>query len=231
MDLKITVGILTRIKNKGDYQGFKYLQSVFSAINQALANEELPTYREPANLKRTWSVKLKCSYIHYLRRLAAHISLRNSLPEPSLDDPAADPCYREYLETMGLTAMKWRFDHLFFHSDCNGFYLPVDFEDVLFPELGLNIPGDMVGSSYRLRDECHRISERLALPLDLRLTPEEFQDGPMRNNSDHLWKKFPVESYVCFILYWASIISIATGAAIVFTHITEQNLREFKSGG
>lgn len=56
--------------------------------------------------------------------------------------------------------------HLLCHSDCEGFYLPVDFEVVLIDSQDQDrIPGGLLGSSYRLRDELLAIAPALGITV------------------------------------------------------------------
>jgi hypothetical protein len=109
------------------------------------------------------------------------------------------------------------FDHLLHHSDAEGFYLPIDFADVLYPSEELEIAGGMVGSSIRLLAECQCITQVLAIPAELDENSDElWEAAEAQGESDILWKRFGVESFSCVGLIYACRKSIETGAAVVF---------------
>ena len=95
-----------------------------------------------------------------------------SLPSPGKDSPEKDPLLEEYYSSLGEDTGESnpgemrRFDHLLFHSDCEGFYVPVKFSEVIFTDQELEIPGEMIGSSYMLLEECKASAQYLELPLD-----------------------------------------------------------------
>jgi hypothetical protein len=112
-----------------------------------------------------------------------------------------------------------QYDHLIVHSDAEGFYLPLDFENVLFPPDELEIPGAMVGSAPRLLRECERLAELLEIPDDINLQSEALWEA-----SDHgqgegetVWQQYGIESYNCVALIEGCRHAVKTGAALVFT--------------
>lgn len=215
---KITVGILRQLKCSGDIDRFNYFSVIFQRLNQALVSEGHSSYSEPSHTNGVfWTVGMEHIGLYYLKRMAAHIALYEELPQPVYSQSFnADESYYTYIDTLGLSAENLRFDHLVFHSDCLGFYLPVDFETVIFPDIQLEIPGDMIGSSYRLRDECRIIAKYLELESEFRFQPDQFLKACEHPEGGALWQRYPVESYVCIVLYQASLKSIQSGAAIVF---------------
>jgi len=214
---KITVGILGHLKRSSDEERFQCFSDIFCRLNQVLMDEGLPTYCEPSNPNEvSWTIGMEYMGLHYLKRMAAHIALHGKLPKPVYGGPLDDDSYHAYIETLGLSAENYHFDHLIFHSDCLGFYLPVDFETVIFPDVEWQIPGDMIGSSYRLRDECRIIAKYLELEGKFHFKPDEFLKACEHPEGGALWQQYPVESFVCIVLYQASTKSIQSGAAIVF---------------
>jgi len=53
------------------------------------------------------------------------------------------------------------FDHLIYHSDCEGYYVPADFLQVIIDE---RLAGGQLGSSVRLLAETRYIAAALGLP-------------------------------------------------------------------
>jgi hypothetical protein len=104
----------------------------------------LPTRFEPVVAAYWEGDRFGYSGLHYLRRIAAHLALRGALPAPGDDGASDDPVLAEYFtrateEPRGLRRFfgrpkrpRLRFDPLILRSDAEGFYLPIDFTDVLF---------------------------------------------------------------------------------------------------
>lgn len=155
------------------------------------------------------------SGLHTVRRLAAHLAVDRSLPEPLKDAHRAtdDPVLTDlYAALPGAPAGPY--DHVIHHSDCEGYYVPVDFERVIVDD---RLAGGYLGSSVRLLAECQRIAAALGLPEDLDPDSEEvFEAYDAEAPATEGWRRYGVESYVCLRLIHAAKHSIATGAVIAF---------------
>ncbi len=105
------------------------------------------------------------------------------------------------------------YDHLIHHSDCEGFYVPVDFAAVFYDK---EITGGWVGSSQRLLEECRGIAARLGLPEDLDPWGDEVSAAVEADTEGaEGWRRYGVESFTCLQVMAAARHSIGTGAAIV----------------
>jgi hypothetical protein len=152
------------------------------------------------------------SGLHYLRRIAAYLGQGKEVPGPGNKDATKDPILAQYYDLMAPG-----FEHLVLHSDAEGFYVPRDFPNVLFPSDELKVPGCMIGSSVRLLDECKRLATWLELPLDIEPESEEVWEAADDPKSEGpKWMQFGVESFSCIRLIKAAEASIKTGGAIVF---------------
>jgi hypothetical protein len=82
----------------------------------------------------------------------------NWQPQPVKDDedPAEDPVVEE--ETMRMQS------HLLCHADAEGFYVPIDFKDVIFDEDG-SLPRRMLGSTQQLMQELITLAPYLGIKL------------------------------------------------------------------
>ncbi|MEV5012630.1 hypothetical protein ACIQFZ_26595 [Streptomyces sp. NPDC093064] len=101
------------------------------------------------------------------------------------------------------------------HSDCEGYYVPVDFAHVIVDK---KAPGGYLASSVPLLAETRRLAEALGLPEDLDPDSEEVSDAAEAENpAAEGWQRYRVESYVCLQLLHAAKLSVSTGAAIAFT--------------
>lgn len=188
MGLALCVGILGDLR-ENDPEGFDACASYFDHVNALLAESGLPRHVEPTDVG-PWDAEMYgYSGLHYLRRLAAYVDSGAELPGPGGQDSSKDPRLEAYFNDVtgehgGVLKsllrkrpqFKREFDHLIVHSDAEGFYLPIDFRQVLFASNEDRIPGDMVGSTPRLLSECDRLARVLGIP------PQVTRDA------DELWE-------------------------------------------
>jgi hypothetical protein len=128
---------------------------------------------------------------------------------------AGDPLLRKaYAEFPGELAGP--FDHLIHHSDCEGYYVPVDFGQVIVDE---RLAGGYLGSSVRLLAETRRIAAALDLPEGLDPDSEEvFGACDTGARATEGWQRYGIESYVCLRLIqaWKHFISTWEGIAFFY---------------
>ncbi|MER0242014.1 hypothetical protein AAHZ94_08250 [Streptomyces sp. HSW2009] len=155
------------------------------------------------------------SGLHALRRIAVHLAADGRLPEPLGADRRAseDPLLRQAYERAP-SDPPGPFDHLIHHSDCEGYYLPVDFAPVIVDD---RARGGYLGSSVRLLAEVGRLADALGLPEDLDPDGEEVADAADAvEPAAEGWQRYGVESFGCLQLMAAARHSLATGSALVF---------------
>lgn len=228
MGLAIEVGYLADML-ENDEEGAAWFREELAKLEQFLPTQGLKPHVEATECPVFSAEMYGYSGLHYLRRLAAHLNIRGTLPEPGGQDAAKDPVLESYIglfnapapslvdRLFGKKAVSREYDHLIIHSDAEGFYLPQDFPNVLIPPESLAIPGGMIGSSHRLLAEIESLAAALELPLTL--DPE---DDEVWNAADDQgeaatgWKRYGVESFTCIRLYRAAKHSIEHSAAIVF---------------
>lgn len=209
--LTVVVGILVGAED----EAVDCVREDFAVIRRLLDRAGAPRWAEPAlgegdDLEGDmWGY----SGLHTLRRVAVHLAETGILPDPlaqarmASEDPLLKKAYAKWpAEPAG------PFDHLIYHSDCEGYYVPVDFGQVIVDE---GVAGGYLGSSVRLLAETRRIATALGLPEDLDPDSEEVfsaTDGDAAGG----WQRYGIESYVCLRLIQTAKHSIATGAAIAF---------------
>ena len=224
MGLTVYVGIGAVLGGEED-EFLERLEQQFETVNELLESFGLPPHREPADLEANQTLALEMygySGLHYLRRIAAHLALGEELPPPGDQEAAEDPTLREYYQFFDDSFAEGKaagipFQHLIIHSDADGFYLPVEFDEVLVADPTLEIPGDSVGSSHRLLAECLELARALELPDDLDPEGEEVAEAVDTQGEGGLkWQRYAVESFTCLALIRACRASIAAGAAVVF---------------
>lgn len=231
MGLSITVGVLAESFNNQDW--LESIQEEFRKANQYLHIAGLPAHVEPENLVAERLVSYKMygySGIHYLRRFAAHLRA-GSIPTPVRkgQDPSSDKLLTEYyalcdwtVENSGIRlfnsgrAQGPSFNHLTFHSDADGFFLPIKFDGVLITYEEGEEYSNAIGSSQALKHECETLSEALGLPLDLDPECDEVWDiADCPKTEGPTWKRLGVESFTCLRLFHACQKSIENKAAVV----------------
>jgi hypothetical protein len=147
-----------------DEEGLAWFMEDLDAINRVLLDNGLPRHEEPSEpLDYTLRVEhnhLGTSWLHHLRRLQAHV-----LQDPAWrhtpctdddepwDDEAIDRELTVYIRS-----------HLIVHADTEGYYVPIDFADILYGAPG----GEMLGSSHRLFAELRQLAPYLGVALDER---------------------------------------------------------------
>lgn len=208
MGLMLCVGVLSASE---DAEMREMWEQSFADLNAYLASKGLPPHEEPT-LEKAWECDIPgYSGLHTLRRVAAHLQFNKRLPQESAsEDPLLDRYYNEQADTKkGQSFLGFRkkpshdrkFDHLIFHSDCEGLYLPRDFDPVLQSE---EILGLELGSVNRLQKELAILRKELGIPEDV--------TDPFSQQDKHLG----TERYVCVALSEACRVSLETGAALVF---------------
>lgn len=206
MGLGIDVGALAYAKEH-DPEGAEWIASDLAALNALLAAEGLPAHHEPETFEGQLLPHIGSfpySFLHYLRRAFSHTrSGRPPLePAPADFDPGTDPHIDEEL-TLFMSS------HLCCHSDVEGYYLPIDFHDVLYGD----IPGGMVGSSHALLRELLVVAPLLAIPLTGTTISEATAQELARTGDDHPYHR---ERIVWGALFANALASIEHGSAIRF---------------
>ena len=158
------------------------------------------------DMREYGNVSMPYSFLHYLRRFAVRLRLDSSWTPTPIDDPDEDEVYRSFLEDYFDTT-ELLTSHLVCHSDTEGFYVPIDFQEVIFD---MSLPGRLLGSSVRLLDELRA----LAAPLGVRFDGDrpDLVDRPIEEDVPYFRE---LESWLC--LYEAARLSVAFKSAIVFS--------------
>lgn len=209
MGLYITSGALASFKEM-DEEAFKHYSSVFKDVNKLLELNGLTPYEEPTELEGG-SLELggfSYDFIHHLRRFYAYCAEYEDwtpIPFSPNSKPSEDSIIDDYASDLTC--------HLICHSDCTGFYVPVDFIDIVFDNDEIPIDGAMIGSSYTLFKELKFIANKLNIQLDEDDTIVNIEAvNKSINAEEDFWK----EKLVWCELFKAAKHSIHNKAAIVF---------------
>ena len=233
MGLCVCVGFAADLKEH-DLEGYESFKVEMAKVNQTLRAEGLPEHHEPDAVSPADFVSFDMfgySGLHYLRRIAAHISYTGKVPSPGDKDSSKDALLEQYYTESiqekgpkGFLALfkkaskskSFEFNHLLHHSDCEGYYLPLEFTSVIFPEPKLKVAGEMIGSAPSLLRECKRLADVLAIPHDIDPESDELWDAAESQGKGDSWHRYGVESLTCVRLLHACEASIRSGAALVF---------------
>jgi hypothetical protein len=211
MGLAIQVGLLAYfIEN--DPEGGYWLRESLDLVNDVLVEKGLPTHLEPKNLnilsRTSWGFPY--SWIHHLRRLYARaIDDPNWVPTPTPagENPADDDV---------LDKEMYMFDsHLICHSDSEGYYLPIDFDEIIVDDKKQDrIVGGLLCSSDRLLKELVAIAPKLGIKLE----GEHLTEGEAAKiaSESELQQGLWIEKIVWISLFEAARLSIEYKTAICF---------------
>ena len=212
MGLNIVVGVTA-----GAWDEYADVREHFAVIGRLLDRAGAGQWAEPELDEQDvlegdmWGY----SGLHAVRRAAVYLARTGALPAPLAEAHRAadDPLLKKaYAQPPGQPAGP--FDHLIYHSDCEGYYVPVDFGQVIVDE---GLPGGYLGSSVRLLAETRRIASALSLPEDLDPDSDEVEAACNADARDaEGWQRYGIESYACLRLIRAARHSVATGAAIAY---------------
>jgi hypothetical protein len=210
MGLTLGIGELVLASEEDDLEFLDECRARFALLSQVLMEHGLPAHAEPENFEFPPSqcsiVSFPYSRLRYLRRFAAHVLGSRGRVPPLLEednDPTTDPIV-ERLNTPEY--------HLIYHSDCEGYYVPIDFPQVIVDE---RVTGLMIGSTYRLLDELSRIAPFLEIKLD----NGKLSDRDAQKLNTEILKgsgEFVAEKLAWFALYDAARQSLLCKSAIVF---------------
>jgi hypothetical protein len=222
--LTLYVGLSPEIR-EGDPEFVEHFEQQFEVVNDVLESFGLPGHEEPFDIeaRRTFECGMYGYFGFYsLQRLAAHLALKGELPPPAERDDEDDPVLQDYCRIFDASFAQGKasgmpFQHLIVHADGEGFYLPVEFEDVLIPDASLEIDGGEIGSAHKLLTECGELARALEIPDGLSVEDEAVSAAlRSQGEGDAMWERYGVESYTCLALMRACEVSIETGAAIIF---------------
>ncbi len=211
MGLAIETGMLADLI-ENDLEGADWMRESLAKVNEVLAENNLPLHSEPEQLpkmqNRAGVLSYPYSFLHHLRRVYARVTNDpewTPTPVPEGEDPAEDPVLAEEMCMIS--------SHLLCHSDAEGFYLPIDFDDVIIDDHD-RVPGGFLGSSYRLMEELVRIAPKLNIILNgCQLSDAEADRiNKLSESEDGMW----IENAVWISLFEAVRLSIEHKTAVCF---------------
>jgi hypothetical protein len=215
MGLSMSVGVLA-FQRKHAAEDAEALRQELADVNRLLRSNGLPPHEEPEKLPRLKSrfrhVGQPYGWLQYLRRAVAHaLRGRKKLkPIGRSKDPTKDPLHHDVLFAAE--------SHVICHSDCEGFYVPVDFPDPLYDDLPDEdehcIIGGILGSSQGAMRELVLVAPLLGVELaDGVLSDQEAEKIHQEQEED---SPFWIERQVWLEFFETARLSIKYKTAIVF---------------
>jgi hypothetical protein len=211
MGLSVSVGLLAWSLAEGEHEQAERVRRDVREINRLLAANGLPAHVEPETLPpfkdRCRGVGMPYDMIHHLRRAVAYARQAPAAftPLPAGADPTRDP--RVESELYG------RFDsHLICHSDCDEFYVPIDFPDPLYDDQTAGPIAGVLGSSQGAMRELLLVAPLLGIRLNGPALPDERAEEINGAGVGPLY----VERYVWLKLFEAVRLSIELGSVVAF---------------
>jgi hypothetical protein len=213
MGLLIGVANLANAVEKGDAEGVAWCRREFAEVSRVLAANGLPAYEEPERLPPTpddlwWSLAgLSYGWFNRLQRAVAHARQRARRLEPLAEDESANADRRLRAER------KAGQSHVVCHSDCDGFFIPVDFP-VPLTDPRKQLYGLVLGSSQQALRELIEAASLLGLSVKEGKVEERVAEAIREGQDEHpLW----VERLAWLYLFRPLQVSVELGTAVVLS--------------
>ncbi|MBP6745148.1 hypothetical protein KA344_07925 [bacterium] len=210
MGLAVCVGALADLL-ENDPEGAEWIESDIKAINECLVKNGVDEHIEPRTLpeleSRDQTGGFPYSWTHYLRRIVAHAMAEpgwKATPVAEGEDPTSDEAVID--ATINISG------HFICHSDSEGYYVPKDFEEVIFGDEKMT-GGGIIGSSYRVMEEMQLAAKALGIDL---VNGELSDEGAAAINDVDENDPFMIEKIVWLSFYEAARLSIKHNTMIVF---------------
>jgi hypothetical protein len=212
MGLSLSVGYLAWLNKEDiDPKAVPWLRENLVHVNRVLRAHDLPEHVEPEELPEFVDRGLlgfPYSWLHYLRRAVAYARQAPDEfgPLPEGEDASEDNRIDRELSV-------FMDSHLICHSDCEGYYVPIDFPEPLYDDSD-ELVGGILGSSQQALAEVVLTAPLLGIELkDGRPTKPVIDTIQHEEDRAHpLW----IERQVWLAMYEKFRLSIEHKTAVVF---------------
>ncbi len=213
MGLSISIGILAQGPD-ADPEWIASSRRHFKVINRVLKANKLPAHVEPESLPKGMPPRghglggFPYSWIHYLRRAVAYARQAPDefRPVAEGEDPTEDLRIDRELSV-------FMDSHFICHSDCEGYYVPIDFPEPLIDDKD-KLAGGLLGSSQRALAEV--IQAAPLIGIKLRAGKLSGTQARAIAKEDEGGSPYWIERQVWLTMYEAFTASILTGCAVEF---------------
>ncbi len=212
MGVSLSVGYLAWLnKEDADPEATTWLRESLVHVNRVLRANGLPEHVEPEELPKLSDRGLlgfPYSWLHYLRRAVAYA---RQAPAEFGPLPAGQQASED--DRIDRELSVFMDSHLICHSDCEGFYVPIDFPEPLYDD-GDGLAGGILGSSQRALAEVILAAPLLEIELKGERPTNLVVDSIQKEDDDAhpLW----VERKVWLAMYEKFRLSIEHKTAVVF---------------
>ena len=175
----------------------EYALKALERINHILESNQLDTHHEPEGTEEDeyWNFMIKYGAVEEFQDLVRKLKKQGDL---SFSDATLS--------------------HLLEHSASDGFFLPMDFESILFDD------DYHLSSCVKIREICAEVARYLELPtpldelsIDYSGEGEEIEDLLDENRKEGgKWTECFIETLICVVLYQGATVSLNTGKIMVF---------------
>jgi hypothetical protein len=215
VSLTISVVYLAQMLHWDDPEPAKRFQAEIDTINHVLNKRKLDLIHEPKHWNTTMNPRIvQMSFptdgLHQLREFYACIAAQMDFTPPFNADQL------EIIRDSIRAATDSLENHLIGHSDNAGYYIPVDFDELLFVPEASVAGGGIVGSSYKLMRELIWIAQPLGITLKENILTDEELEATKKATSSPSRDLLYMEKRVWLALYESARVSIATGSTMVF---------------
>jgi len=191
-----------------DEEGAVWIRKNLELVNALLAENGLPAHTEPTTI--TTKARPHCgsfpySFLHYLRRAFARVHEGQEMTPIGDGDPTDDPAIEEATVMMDT--------HLLCHSDAEGYYVPIEFDEVIFDVDDRGLPGGCLGSTQRLMAELVQTAPAIGIEVKNGQVSDAVVAAINAENEDAPYYR---ERLVWLTLFEAARVSIADKTLIVF---------------
>lgn len=214
MGLSVEVNFLGYLIKDNDQGSVSWFREELKKINHLLEQNSLPVHLEPEeylNLSyRTPITSFPYGFVHHLRRAVAFA--RNGATQYcSVSDDADDLIRNEFMDIEVLEKID---SHIICHSDCEGYYLPIEFNEIIFGDDDFPITGGMLCSSSMALQELILTAPLIGIKLDENNQPDdrEFTRLEKDDEGSECWR----ERIVWLAFYEAFKYSLEFQTAVVF---------------
>ncbi len=210
MSLAICVGVLA--VDNPDPEAVVYHRKQFHHVNRVLAENGLPPHVEPEILPdfpyRGQLISFPYAWTPYLHRAVA---FARQAPDQFCPVREGENPYKD--KRVDAELYTFAESHLICHSDTEGYFVPIDFPDIIADQAG-ELHGRILGSSQRALADLVKVAPLLGIALEGQNLLDEVAWAIAKepDESHPYW----IERKVWLSMFEAFRLSVEHGCAVVY---------------